>query len=62
VGVTTNAARVEPFAQTLIRDIKILHNFTSRHLEQSEVYYLFSHLQKFVFRLYGRYLRLIRRS
>lgn len=27
-----------------------------------EVFYLFSHLQKFVFRLYGNYIRYIKRS
>ncbi|TNV84480.1 hypothetical protein FGO68_gene2070 [Halteria grandinella] len=61
-GVTTSSQRVEPFALQLIRDIKILHNFFGQTLGKVDMFYLFGHLQKFVYRLYGDYLRLIRRQ
>ena len=62
VGVTSSSShRIEPFAQSLIRDLKILHNFISQVLGQVEVFYLFGHLQKLVFRLFGHYIRYIKR-
>ncbi|CDW72803.1 UNKNOWN [Stylonychia lemnae] len=71
-GVSGATSRVEPFVQTLIRDLKILSNFVSQYLSQVEVisinsiliqiFYLFSHLQKLVFKLYGFYVRFIKRQ
>jgi hypothetical protein len=56
------STRVEGFALSLVRDVKILYNFMNSMIGKCEMFYLFSHLQRLTFMLYGHYVKYIKRQ
>lgn len=58
----TAASRLEGFALSLTRDIKVMYNFMSQVLIPQEMFYLFSFAQFLSFKLFAHNVKQIKRQ